>query len=203
MVRHQTSARQPGFKAQHHGFEMHGTALELSRNGTYKSVPKDETTRAIAWLAGVSDEVAFMAAGQPIPGPSFAEELPPDVGNLPAKARTAAIDMLRVLVDMNNETADNTTHMNQAGARPATDNTSVSHGLNANFRSKVDKVGPKDTVPCGEPHARPDADSAGDIPLPANYYELAAESSRNYGAEEAARASTRGEETQETDGIDI
>ncbi|WP_104109527.1 hypothetical protein [Arthrobacter sp. N199823] len=51
-------------------------------------------------------------------------------------------------------------------------------------------------VPFVDLHAHQDADSAGNIPLPANYYELATDSSRNYGAEEDARGSARGEESQ-------
>ncbi|ALV45805.1 hypothetical protein MB46_10265 [Arthrobacter alpinus] len=187
IAKHQTSVRQLGFKAQEHGFKMHGTTLNHLRNGTYKSVPSGDTIRAIAWLAGVSDEVAFMAAGQPVPGPPFAEELPPGVDNLPAKARKAAIDMLRVLVDMNKEVVgnggDHPTHMNQAGESPAS--------------PKAKKV------PYVDPHAHPDADSAGNVPLPSNWYELAADSSRNYGAEEVARASARGEETQDNEEGDL
>ena len=180
VTRHQTSVRQLGTIAKSHGHKVVYTTLGNIRNGTYKSTPSDETIRAIAWLAGVNDEVAFMAAGQPVPGPPFAEELPPGVDNLPAKARKAAIDMLRVLVDMNKEAADNATHMNQAGESPA--------------RPKGKKV------PYVDPYAHPDADSAGNIPLPANYYELAADSSRNLGVEDDERWQRRGEESQETQG---
>lgn len=180
--RHQTSGRQLAFLAQKEGFTLATTTINAIRQGTYKSVPTDETIRAIAWLAGVSDEAAFTAAGQPVPGPPFAEELPPGVDNLPAKARKAAIDMLRVLVDMNKEVVGNEqhpTHMNQAGESPA------------NPKGK--------RAPYVDPDAHPDADVAGNIPLPANYYDLAADSSKNYGAEEDARAQARGEETQEPD----
>lgn len=177
VTRQQTSVRQMGFKAQERGFRVHATTLNLIRQGTYKSVPTDETIRAIAWLAGVSDEVAFKAAGQPVPGPPFAEELPPGVDNLPAKARKAAIDMLRVLVDMNKEAADHAPHMSQAGETPAS------------------PKGKK--VPYVDPHAHPDADEFGRVPLPANYYELAASGHPNLGAQEDARARERGEESQE------
>lgn len=179
VVRQQTSVRQMGFKAQEQGFKMHATTLNAIRQGTYKSVPTDETIRAIAWLAGVSDEVAFMAAGQPVPGPPFSDELPPGVDNLPPKARKAAIDMLRVLVDMNKEVVGNATHMSEAGLEPAT-------------------AEPRVKKPYQDPHAHPDADESGSIPFPANYYELAADSSKNQGAEDAARWAERGEETQDT-----
>jgi hypothetical protein len=103
ITRHDTSGRQLAFLAQREGFTLATTTVNAIRQGTYKSAPTNETIKAIAWLAGVSDEVAFTAAGQPVPGPPFAEELPPGVDNLPAKARKAAIDMLRVLVDMNKD----------------------------------------------------------------------------------------------------
>ena len=177
LAKHQTSVRQLGFIAQNAGHKVVYTTISQIRNGTYKSVPTDVTIRAIAWLAGVSDEVAFKAAGQPVPGPPFAEELPPGVDNLPAKARKAAIDMLRVLVDMNKEAADHAPHMSQAGEPPAQ---------------------PKDKkVPYVDPHAHPDADEFGRVPLPANYYELAASGHPNLGAEEDARTRERGEESQE------
>ncbi|QDG88840.1 hypothetical protein [Pseudarthrobacter sp. NIBRBAC000502770] len=103
ITRHDTSGRQLAFLAQREGFTLATTTVNAIRQGTYKSTPTNETIKAIAWLAGVSDEAAFTAAGQPVPGPPFADELPPGVDNLPAKARKAAIDMLRVLVDMNKD----------------------------------------------------------------------------------------------------
>ncbi|MFJ4026060.1 hypothetical protein ACIPWF_00610 [Paenarthrobacter sp. NPDC089989] len=104
--RHQTSVRQLSLLAQKKGFRVTHTTLNQVRSGTYKSAPSEVTIRAIAWLAGVSEQLAFTAAGQPVPGPPFAEELPAGVDNLPPKARKAAIDMLRVLVDMNQGLAD-------------------------------------------------------------------------------------------------
>lgn len=115
----QTPGCQLASLGQKEGFTLTTTTVSAIRQGTYKSVPTNETLRAIAWLPGVKDEVSFMSAGQPVPGPPFAEELPPGVDNHPAKARKAAIDMLRVLVDMNQEVVgnegDHPTRMNQAG----------------------------------------------------------------------------------------
>ncbi len=104
--RHQTSVRQLSILAQKQGYRVTHTTLNQVRSGTYKSAPSEVTIKAIAWLAGVSEQLAFTAAGQPVPGPPFAEELPAGVDNLPPKARKAAIDMLRVLVDMNQGQAD-------------------------------------------------------------------------------------------------
>jgi hypothetical protein len=116
ITRHDTSGRQLAFLAQREGFTLATTTVNAIRQGTYKSAPSKETIKAIAWLAGVSDEVAFTAAGQPVPGPPFAEELPPGVDNLPPKARKAAIDMLRVLVDLNKD-ADEAEQAERLAAR--------------------------------------------------------------------------------------
>lgn len=126
ILRHGTSGRQLAFLAQKEGFTLATTTVNAIRQGTYKSAPTDETIRAIAWLAGVSDEVAFTAAGHPVPGPPFAEELPPGVDNLSQKSRKAAVDMLRVLVDLEKDAgnASNPPHPEQpadvggAGAQP-------------------------------------------------------------------------------------
>ena len=176
-VKYQTSAWQLGVKVPGQGFNMHGNKLGHIRNGTYESASTDEIVRARAWLTDVSDETAFMAARLPVPGQPLAEALLAGVDYVPANARKAAIDRLRVLVDMIGAAADKSSHMNQAGEAPAR--------TKAKMASHVD------------PYAPPDADELGHIPLPANYYELAADSSRNYCAEEEARTSARGEETQD------
>lgn len=94
------SGRQMAMLAQGHGFAVTSTTINQIRSGSYKSTPSVETIRAIAWLAGVSDEVAFTAAGQPVPGPPLADELPPGTDNLSPKSRKAVIEMLRVLIDL-------------------------------------------------------------------------------------------------------
>ena len=81
------------------GFDVSHATINKIRAGTYKSTPSPETLKAIAWLAGVPETVAFEAAGMAAPGPPFAEELPPGVDLLSAKKRKVVIDLLRVLVD--------------------------------------------------------------------------------------------------------
>lgn len=100
VTRHATSVRQLSFLAQKADFRVVSTTLNQIRNGTYKSVPTDDTIKAIAWLAGVSEAVAFMAAGQAVPGPPLADELPPGADNLSPKSRKVVLDMVRVLVDL-------------------------------------------------------------------------------------------------------
>lgn len=97
--RHATSGRQLAVLAQGHGFDITVTTINHLKAGTYKYKPSPETIRAIAWLAGVSESVAFTAAGQPVPGPPLADELPPGSDNLSPKARKALIDLARLLIE--------------------------------------------------------------------------------------------------------
>ncbi|MCT1710748.1 hypothetical protein M3B38_01935 [Dietzia cinnamea] len=76
-------------------------------NGSYRKRPTDDTIRAIAYLAGVNDEVAFTAAGRRAPGRPFAEDLPDGVDDLTPKEREAAVYMLRVLVQQRRELNQN------------------------------------------------------------------------------------------------
>ena len=98
--RYDTSIRQLAFKAHEAGFKVTYTTLHQIRSGKYKSIPGEQTLRAIAYLAGVDDSVAFAAAGQPVPGPPLADELPPGADLLSPKSRKAVVDMVRVLVDL-------------------------------------------------------------------------------------------------------
>lgn len=133
--RHETSGLGLSSLAANNGHQLTATTINQIRQGLYKSRPRPATLRAIAWLAGVGDEVAFMAAGQPVPGPPFSEELPPGVDNLPPKARKVAIDMLRVLVDMNQDAtnAGNTTDQEQ----PSHQRGSGDHASNARIGQKT------------------------------------------------------------------
>ncbi|MGP9034571.1 hypothetical protein ACT17S_16090 [Glutamicibacter mysorens] len=116
--RHQTSARQLAFKAQEAGFKIVYTTINQIRNGIYKSKPSEVTLKAIAYLAGVEESVAFAAAGQPVPGPPLADELPPGADNLSPKSRKAVVEMVRVLVDL--ETINNDTQaIREAGREQA------------------------------------------------------------------------------------
>lgn len=99
----QQSIRQLALTAQRAGHKIVGTTLNAIEKGTYHSIPSAETIRAIGWLAGVNDEVSFAAAGRPVPGPPFADELPPGVDDLSPKERRAAIGILRALVAQRQE----------------------------------------------------------------------------------------------------
>lgn len=85
------------------GLALNRTTASQIVKGTYKGVASPGTIRAIAWLAGVPEADAFIAAGQKPPGPPFAEELPPGVDDLSPKERRAAIEVLRTFVAMRRE----------------------------------------------------------------------------------------------------
>lgn len=111
-------------KAKSKGFRLTYTTVNHIKAGTYKSVPKAETIRALAWLAGVSEEVAFTAAGQPVPGPPLADELPDGADHLSPKSRRAIIDMVRVLIDLET-THDKHTTTTDHHTRPDDDQAST------------------------------------------------------------------------------
>ena len=73
------------------------TASQILR-GAYRGIPSAATVRAIAWLAGVSDEEAFAAAGRPAPGRPLAGELPNGADSLDHRERGVVVDVIRVLL---------------------------------------------------------------------------------------------------------
>lgn len=139
--RHQTSARQLAFKAQEAGFKIVYTTINQIRNGIYKSKPSEVTLKAIAYLAGVEESVAFAAAGQPVPGPPLADELPPGADNLSPKSRKAVVEMVRVLVDLESSTnAQRTPESNDTPPRLR----AVAPEGDARSRQKIDSLTPEE-----------------------------------------------------------
>lgn len=93
------SGRSLAAAAERAGHKITHTTVNQLAAGTYKFTPSAETIRAVAWLAQVPEKVAFAAAGVPMPGPPFADELPPGVDNLSPRSRRAAVEVLRALVE--------------------------------------------------------------------------------------------------------
>ncbi|WP_426302744.1 hypothetical protein [Arthrobacter sp. R-11] len=184
--RHQTSGRQLAFMAQGHGFKITTTTINHLKAGTYKSIPSADTLRAVAWLAGVSDQVAFTAAGQPVPGPPFADDLPPGVDSLSPKSRRVIIEMARVLVDLEkNADASDTEDLEQPADAAGENPEPGDHG-----------AGQK----TGERRLRavnhPDEDENGNIPLPDNWQDLAAGAPHQSQRRRDQEWADRGEESQ-------
>lgn len=183
--RHDASGLALSQMAQGAGYTVTYTTINQIRQGTYKSIPREPALRALAWLAGVDDSVAFTAAGQPAPGPPFAEELPPGVDNLSPKSRKIIIDLARVLVDLekaedvtNTAKNDQPTDIRDAGKRrDARSGQETKRGLSA------------------LPSTPPPID--GNIPLPDNWQDLAAYSGPTTHKERDSEWASRGEESQD------
>lgn len=163
-------------------------------NSPLKNFPDPSTIRALSRGTGVSVKELVMAAARSLD--LHVPDADPDAvhiqgsSELPDSTQAAFIALGQELVKLNGVSrepnkevvgnGDHPTHMNQAGESPAT--------------PKAKKT------PYVDPNAHPDADAAGNIPLPANYYELAADSSRNLGAEDDEHWQKRGEESQDLEG---
>lgn len=78
------------------GYDVSHTTLNRIRSGTYNGAPTATTIKAIAHLAGVTEDTAFAAAGQDQPRAPFASVLPPGVDNLGPAERRAVVELLRV-----------------------------------------------------------------------------------------------------------
>lgn len=122
------SGRQLAALAEKAGHRVTHTTLNHLAAGTYRYAPSPETIRAIAWAAGVSESVAFAAAGVPMPGPPFSAELPPGVDYLSQPSRRAAVEILRALVraEQAGENRGDGAPMTHAGGSPAPIVTSAS-----------------------------------------------------------------------------
>lgn len=199
VVSRDTSVRQLCLTAQQQGFKVTYTTVNQIRQGIYKSVPREDTIRAIAWLASVSEEVAFTAAGQPVPGPPFAEELPPGVDNLSLKSRKAALDMLRVLVDLEKDAdhAGNAQHQDQ----PTDAAGAGSDARNARSGQKTSRpisLASDSASKTKNNHSVHDSADDGNIPLPEDYLALAAHpATDSSGRREHEAGRERGEESQD------
>lgn len=85
--------------ASDHGHQVHATQVNHILAGTYRSRPSRQLLEAISWLAQVDLEEVYSAAGLPLPGPSFANELPPDVDRLAPHQRQAVITLIRAFIN--------------------------------------------------------------------------------------------------------
>jgi hypothetical protein len=82
------------------------TQVNAILKGTYKSKPGPKLLRAIAGLAGVDVERAYQAAGMPLPGPPFAEDLPPDVDYLTPRQRRAIVTVIQAFLSSESKESD-------------------------------------------------------------------------------------------------
>lgn len=144
------SARQVAERAEKMGHRITRTTISQMRAGTYKSAPKEETLRTLADLAGVPVEVAFHAAGLPVPGPPLADELPPGSDNLSPKSRAAVIQLLRVLIDLESSHDEHEQQDPEHHEQPPARERSTTAGRRG-ARSGDAGAGQKTAAPAGAP----------------------------------------------------
>ncbi len=84
--------------AKTRGYQISYSVINGLRAGTYRSKPSKDKLDALAWLAGVKRERVFAAAGLPLPGPSFADELPDEADLLSRAQREAILGVVNAML---------------------------------------------------------------------------------------------------------
>ena len=93
-----TSGRALAARAEADGYDLTHTQINYLLKGTYKHTPGRKTLEAIAHLAGVPVADAYRAAGQPVPGPRFADEIPDAADVLTSAQRAVVLGLIREFV---------------------------------------------------------------------------------------------------------
>jgi hypothetical protein len=88
------SGRRLAELAQHAGHDISHATLNRIRQGSYQSRPSDVSIRAIAFLADVSENTAFAAAGVVAPT-GVAYQVPPEAQRMTSRQRKAVTEMIR------------------------------------------------------------------------------------------------------------
>lgn len=145
-----TSARQVARRAEAKGLKLTDTTLNQMKSGSYKFVPREDTVRTLAKLAGISEEVAFHAAGLPVPGPPLADELPPGADHLSPKSRAAVIQMVRVLIDLESKHDDHDQQDHEHHEQPPARERSTTAGRRGAAGGDAG-AGQKTSAPAGVP----------------------------------------------------
>jgi hypothetical protein len=91
------SGRRLAELAQHAGHDISHATLNRLRQGTYATRPSDASIRAIAYLADVSENAAFTAAGVTTPA-AVAYEPPAEAQRMNTRQRKAVDELLRAFV---------------------------------------------------------------------------------------------------------
>ncbi len=99
-----TSARGLDRAASKQGYSLAYTTISAIRNGTHSGQYQTRTLDAIAGVGGIGRDVVYRAAGLPLPGKPFADELPDDVDYLDRASREAVKGVIRVLLEQRSPT---------------------------------------------------------------------------------------------------
>ncbi|MEN4476508.1 hypothetical protein [Mycolicibacterium cosmeticum] len=91
------SGRRLAELAQHGGHDISHATLNRLRQGTYATRPTDASIRAIAYLADVSENTAFAAAGVTAPA-AVAYQPPREAQRMSSRQRKALDEMIRAFI---------------------------------------------------------------------------------------------------------
>lgn len=91
------SGRRLAEVAQKAGHDISHATLNRIRQGTYLSRPSAVSVRAIAYLAGVSEDTAFTAAAMTTPRAGARFEPPPEADQLDSRQRKAITELIRAV----------------------------------------------------------------------------------------------------------
>lgn len=97
------SGRQLARIAEAAGFQISHTILNAMLAGTYDYKPSWVTLEALAYLADLPESAVFEAAKVPMPGKSFAEQLPPEADLLDERERKVIIDLIKTMAAAHKE----------------------------------------------------------------------------------------------------
>lgn len=88
------------------GYEIDRTQVNHILAGTYRSRPSRKTVNAVAFLAGLDADELYQAASLPAIGPSFIDELPPEVDALTPFQRRLVLYLMRAFLQENHREAE-------------------------------------------------------------------------------------------------
>jgi hypothetical protein len=110
------SGRRLAELAQHAGHDISHATLNRIRQGTYLSRPSDASIRAIAFLADVSENTAFAAAGVVAPT-GVAYQAPPEAQRMNSRQRKAVTELIRAFAPAAREADSGVDYARLLGAR--------------------------------------------------------------------------------------
>ena len=112
------SARHMDQLATKMGYSLAYTSISAIRNGTHSGKYQTRTLEAIAAVGNMPRKRVYAAAGLPLPGKPFADELPDDVDFLDRPSREAVLGVVRVLLEARSPSRAVTTDPQDTTSRP-------------------------------------------------------------------------------------
>jgi len=104
-VRHNgASGRDLARRATDHGLQISHASISALAGSRHRRPPGRQVLEAVAWLAGVPIARAERAAGLPVSGRPFVDELPDDIDRLGRRERDALLAVARAFLEQQRET---------------------------------------------------------------------------------------------------